>query len=408
MAKANLQNITTSGTFQNWFDKTNEIVNIIKTDTLTAGGDTTNGNATLVGNFTATNVIANTLLQTDGIGPKTGGATIQVNSDTKINGTSQNALIVSHGTGGQAQFTNGSITWNAGLKDSGGNFIIDTGAGDDKFSLATNGMLTVPNITVTEDVTARAFYGDGSNLTGVVSAVGINDITDVTITSPSANQVLKYNGSAWVNGTDASADPGIQDSYQGGSFITTGSVSGEEKAFITGKRLINVPFGVLKSSWNDVAYEVLTWGPSGISVNGYGYFNDDVQVRDGNVTVYSSSTIKAFIDTSGNGYFTGDVTTNGSASDERLKENIKPLEKGLKTIEQIKTYTFNYKNKPQDTHPGVIAQEIEKLVPEVVYDVEMEEGTRKAVRYQQLVPLLINAIKELSDKVNDLEDRLKS
>jgi hypothetical protein len=38
----------------------------------------------------------------------------------------------------------------------------------------------------------------------------------------------------------------------------------------------------------------------------------------------------------------------------------------------------------------------------------MEEGTRKAVRYQQLVPLLINAIKELSDKVNDLEDRLKS
>ena len=396
MAKANLQNITTSGTFQNWFDKTNEIVNIIKTDTLTAGGDTTNGNATLVGNFTATNVIANTLLQTDGIGPKTGGATIQVNSDTKINGTSQNALIVSHGTGGQAQFTNGSITWNAGLKDSGGNFIIDTGAGDDKFSLATNGMLTVPNITVTEDVTARAFYGDGSNLTGVVSAVGINDITDVTITSPSANQVLKYNGSAWVNGTDASADPGIQDSYQGGSFITTGSVSGEEKAFITGKRLINVPYGVLKSSWNDVAYEVLTWGPSGISVNG----NIDVQ--------NSSGTVKARIDETGNAVFAGDVTTNGSASDERLKENIKPLEKGLKTIEQIKTYTFNYKNKPQDTHPGVIAQEIEKLVPEVVYDIEMEEGTRKAVRYQQLVPLLINAIKELSDKVNDLEDRLKS
>ena len=85
MAKANLQNIATSGTFQNWFDKTNEIVNIIKTDTLTAGGDTTNGNAILAGNFTATNVIANTLLQTDGIGPKTGGATIQVNADTKNN-----------------------------------------------------------------------------------------------------------------------------------------------------------------------------------------------------------------------------------------------------------------------------------------------------------------------------------
>ena len=199
MAKANLQNIATSGTFQNWFDKTNEIVNIIKTDTLTAGGDTTNGNAILAGNFTATNVIANTLLQTDGIGPKTGGATIQVNADTKINGASQAALIVSHGTGGQAQFTNGSITWNAGLKDSNGNFIIDTGAGDDKFSLATNGMLTVPNLTAIENVTAVSFIGDGSQLTGVVSSVAVNELTDVTITNASSGQVLKYNGTAWVN-----------------------------------------------------------------------------------------------------------------------------------------------------------------------------------------------------------------
>ena len=51
-------------------------------------------------------------------------------------------------------------------------------------------------------------------------------------------------------------------------------------------------------------------------------------------------------------------------------------------------------------------QEIEELVPEVVYDIEMEAGTYKAVRYQQLVPLLINAIKDLSEKVNVLENKL--
>ena len=128
----------------------------------------------------------------------------------------------------------------------------------------------------------------------------------------------------------------------------------------------------------------------------------------GIIYVKTGSTIRASIDQSGNGFFTGDVTTNGSASDERLKENIKPLEKGLETIEQIKTYTFNYKARPQDTHPGVIAQEIEKLVPEVVYDIEMEDGIYKAVRYQQLVPLLINAIKDLSEKVNVLENKLNN
>jgi hypothetical protein len=211
-----------------------------------------------------------------------------------------------------------------------------------------------------------------------------------------------------TDGTISFDGEGELNTYKGNEFITTGSVSGDEKAFITGKRLINVPFGVLNSNWSGTDYEVLTWGPSGINVNGYGYFNDDVQVRDGDVEVYSGSTKVAQIDQSGNGIFVGDVTTNGSFSDERLKENIVPLEKGLDTLEQIKTYTFNYKDGPQDTHPGVIAQELEQLVPEVVYDIEMEDDTYKAVRYQQLVPILIKAIQDLSEKVNVLENKLEN
>ena len=132
-------------------------------------------------------------------------------------------------------------------------------------------------------------------------------------------------------------------------------------------------------------------------------------VFHGNIDVQNTSgAVKARIDTLGDAVFSGDVTSNGSFSDQRLKENIVPLEKGLETLEQIKTYTFNYKERPQDTHPGVIAQEIEELVPEVVYDIEMEAGTYKAVRYQQLVPLLINAIKDLSEKVNVLENKLNN
>lgn len=360
MAKANLQNITTSGTFQNWFDKTNEIVNIIKTDTLTAGGDTTNGNAILAGNFTATNVIANTLLQADSIGPKTGGATIQVNSNTKINGTSQNALIVSHGTGGQAQFTNGSITWNAGLKDSGGNFIIDTGAGDDKFSLATNGMLTVPNLTAIENVTAVSFIGDGSLLTGVVSSVAVNELTDVTITNASSGQVLKYNGTAWVNDTD----------FDGGSNVNAQTLDNlDSTAF-------------LRSNANDTYTGTLT-------VTG------DIN-QTGQLVV------------TGNVSATGDITSRYSASDRVLKENLEVIKHPLEKISQINGYTFNYINNPEETIPGVVAQEVEEILPGLVYNHERDGGTYKAVRYDKLIPLLIEGIKELKEKVNDLEDQLKS
>ena len=69
---------------------------------------------------------------------------------------------------------------------------------------------------------------------------------------------------------------------------------------------------------------------------------------------------------------------------------------------------FNYKDRPEDTIPGVIAQEVEKVLPEAVYNIEIEDETYKAVRYQQLVPLLIEAIKELTEKVNTLENSLNN
>ncbi len=84
----------------------------------------------------------------DTISSETASATIQINSPFKVNGASQTTAIFSNGTGGQAQFTNGSITWDVGLENSGGNFIIDTGVGANKFQLSTAGTLTVPNLSL--------------------------------------------------------------------------------------------------------------------------------------------------------------------------------------------------------------------------------------------------------------------
>ncbi len=404
--------ITTSQTFQNWFNKTNDLVDALADNVVTAspGGDTTTGSATLTGTITAANVVGSTKVSTDTIQAVTSNASVNFVSPLQVTGAAQTTSTFLFAAGPQTRYSTGTLSWDVGLEDANpGAFIIDTGTGDPKFKLSTAGTLTVPDATITGTLTVGTLsIGSGG---GGLSTDDISEgSTNLYFTDARARGV--FSGGDGINiatdGTISFDGEGELNTYKGNEFITTGSVSGDEKAFITGKRLINVPFGVLNSNWSGTDYEVLTWGPSGINVNGYGYFNDDVQVRDGDVEVYSGSTKVAQINQSGNGIFVGDVTTNGSFSDERLKENIVPLEKGLDTLEQIKTYTFNYKDGPQDTHPGVIAQELEQLVPEVVYDIEMEDDTYKAVRYQQLVPILIKAIQDLSEKVNVLENKLEN
>jgi len=103
---------------------------------------------------------------------------------------------------------------------------------------------------------------------------------------------------------------------------------------------------------------------------------------------------------------TGDVIAF-SSSDERLKDNLKLISDPLEKISKMSGYEFDWNDK-QDTYTGhdvgVVAQEIEQVLPEVV--TERDDGY-KAVKYEKLVPLLIESIKELSVKVEELESKLK-
>ena len=94
----------------------------------------------------------------------------------------------------------------------------------------------------------------------------------------------------------------------------------------------------------------------------------------------------------------GDITAF-SSSDINLKENINIIPNALDKVNAISGNTFTWKSgKGDDT--GVIAQEIEALgLPGVT---ETREDGTKAVRYEKLVPVLIQAIKELSAKVDAL------
>ena len=92
-----------------------------------------------------------------------------------------------------------------------------------------------------------------------------------------------------------------------------------------------------------------------------------------------------------------------TTSDIRLKENILPIERGLDTISNINTYSFNFKKSNRKVY-GVIAQEIEEILPNLVTEID---GIKR-VDYTQLTPILIKSVQELKVENTMLKNRLVS
>jgi ribonuclease PH len=89
-----------------------------------------------------------------------------------------------------------------------------------------------------------------------------------------------------------------------------------------------------------------------------------------------------------------------STSDERLKDNIKTLENPLETVNSLRGVSYDMFGKHK---VGVIAQEVEAVVPEVVHT---NDDGYKSVSYGNLVGVLIEAVKEQQKTIRALEHRI--
>jgi hypothetical protein len=103
--------------------------------------------------------------------------------------------------------------------------------------------------------------------------------------------------------------------------------------------------------------------------------------------------------TTGNGWMQGTLT---QASDARLKKDISPLQNPLQKIIQLNGYTYHWKNEQSDNRlqTGVLAQEVQKLFPELV--TENRDGIL-AVNYSGLIPVMIESIKEQQKQIDELK-----
>lgn len=90
-------------------------------------------------------------------------------------------------------------------------------------------------------------------------------------------------------------------------------------------------------------------------------------------------------------------------SDSKLKTNVKTIENALNTVQQLRGVTFTRLDDNRNSL-GVIAQEVQKVVPEVV----TETNDTLGVAYGNMVGLLIEAIKEQQVQINELQDQIRN
>ena len=260
--------------------------------------------------------------------------------------------------------------------------------------------------------------------------------TLITLNSNSqVNGNLVVNGSVSANNLISGSS---QVNYPQISNIPSGIVSGSSQVSYTG--LSNIPAGIVSGS-SQITPLLPTGVVSGssqlttefdtryLNTNGDSVVSGSVQITKslqdvtsvGNTTSTSISitnstaatdkttgalVVTGGIGTSGDIFAGGDVVAYAS-SDIRLKDNLQLISNPLQKINQIGGYSFVWNEEKQDiykgTDYGVIAQEIEEILPELV---DTRENGYKAVKYDKLVSLLIEGIKDLSKQVEELKEKI--
>jgi hypothetical protein len=130
------------------------------------------------------------------------------------------------------------------------------------------------------------------------------------------------------------------------------------------------------------------------------------------VLLLAGGTITGDLNVNGKITTKGDISSDGdviafATSDKNLKKDIVNIPNSLDKVSKINGVYFNWINKPEfvGTDVGVIAQDVEKVLPEIV---TTRANGDKAVQYDKLIPLLIESIKELKNQVDELKEQIKN
>ncbi len=311
------------------------------------------------------------------------------------------------------------LTINKLPKASGKEHIVDSNI-TDTGTLITLGSNTVVNGTLLASGTAlvsgssQITYASISSIpAGIVS--GAAQVTPLLPTGVVSGSSQVVGSSITTNtvtvGSTAIALGGSATTIAGLTSVSstgfTGALTGNASTATTlaTARTIN---GTSFNGSSDITIANLVSGSSQVtlsSTTGYGTVINQNLLTTSNVQHASLGIGMAASGTAGRIDAANDVVAF-SSSDIRFKENIKPIENALDKISNISGNTYDWKTENKAEHGyegndvGVIAQEIEEVLPQLV---QTRENGYKAVKYDKLVALLIEGIKEQQITISKLE-----
>ena len=240
-----------------------------------------------------------------------------------------------------------------------------------------------------------------SSVTADLSNLNASNLTSGTVPSArlSGTYTISVNGRASTAGNADTVTNGV---YTTQSYSNPGFISSLAYSKLTGAP--NIPTNTNQLT-NGAGFV------TGTPWTSYGYLTSAVtQVSTGNGlsgSITSTGTLTMSGSYTGTFSVTGSITSSGNVtafSDRKLKDNLEKIEGALAKVRQITGYTYTRKDLEDKVkrHTGVIAQDVEVVLPEAV---EEHDGI-KGVAYGNMMGLVFEAIKELDDKLEEIKKQL--
>ena len=246
---------------------------------------------------------------------------------------------------------------------------------------------------------ATASGGGGGGGGGLIQSFTNATTAGRVVTSVDAQNINAEAGLTFISGTLSIGDTDLRE-YTSADTDVIGLVGGANfGTILESDANSHIVMGIRDNDAND-SFSIVTG--NGGYYTGNAYTKLAFQVKGSGATTTGGN-----LAVSGSITATGDITAYAS-SDEQLKDNVELISEPINKIKQIKGVSFDWNDKSDFTGRdiGVIAQDIEKVLPELV-----RENTNgyKAVRYEKIVALLIEAVKEQQSQIDDLKlDLLRS
>jgi len=416
-----------TNTFEDWFNTTNQIVtelgSRIVTVNDTASGGITTGNAQIVGVFSANTITASEIRG----GSISNTDVLTISTDLDFTGDAFLANTSTYEVVSSLYTLTSNVFASTGDTYTINNTEINLNPSDLNVVASSNVSISSNNTSISSNL--LDIHGTDLTVSSNTSFTGI-DLTVSSNTSFTGTDLIVSSNASFTGsntsftGTDLTVSSNTSFAGSSASFTGTDFAVSSNTSFTGNENFFQN--SVTVDSDLTVNGNIITQGTTySTTANSVLFDVDDFEIISQTTTINSNSfSINSSVEVSGSTDFNGadnnfsgvivadsDITSNGtitavdfnSTSDISLKENVKTLTNSAEIINDILPVSFNWKSNGEKSY-GVIAQDIEKIIPDIVN--EKDDGT-KTVSYSQLTAFLIGAIKEQQNELNYIKSLLE-